>query len=404
MSDKTDYHRGYTPELPAQGAGSVTSVALNMPAQFTVTGSPVTSAGTLNASWVSQTQRLFLASPNSGSGTPGFRAILSTDLPDLSTEYMPYSNALNDLSQGTPGISFSNSTLFRRTFTLPNVDATILTDANTVTVPQGGTGLSSLTTGNYLRASSSTTLQQRTPAQVRSDIGAGTGNGTVTSVALSPPTGMTVTGSPVTGSGTLNLSWAGNSPNRFLATPTTTLGAPTFRQIAAVDLPWLGTAATYNVPASGDAASNEVVLGSDSRLGGGSPPGSTTQVIFNQAGAFGASPNMTFDGTLFKASTAQARLAEQTFNANTTLSSATVPNTNRVIKKTGTGNYTYTLSTSLGANGDTLTFVNAASAGNITLQGSGVTLYVNGAVVSTFVIGPRKLHTFYRVASNQWIG
>lgn len=39
----------------------------------------------------------------------------------------------------------------------------------------------------------------------------------------------------------------------------------------------LGTAATVNVPASGNAASNEAVLGSDTRLGGGGP---TVQYIF----------------------------------------------------------------------------------------------------------------------------
>lgn len=234
MSDKTDYHRGYTPELPAQGGtGTVTSVALNMPAQFTVTGSPVTSAGTLNASWVSQTQRLFFASPNSGSGAPGFRAILATDLPDLSGQYQPRSSTLDDLALGSPNVSFSNTSLFRRTYVLPNVDATILTDANAVTVPQGGTGLTSLTTGNYLRAASPTTLQQRTPAQVRADIGAGT----VTSVALSPPTGMSVSGSPITGGGTLNLSWSSQPSRRFLASPLYTSGPPVFREIDLGDIP-----------------------------------------------------------------------------------------------------------------------------------------------------------------------
>ena len=41
----------------------------------------------------------------------------------------------------------------------------------TLAVARGGTGLSSYTTGNYINASGATTLQQRTPAQVLSDIG-----------------------------------------------------------------------------------------------------------------------------------------------------------------------------------------------------------------------------------------
>lgn len=45
--------------------------------------------------------------------------------------------------------------------------------SGTLSVGRGGTGISSYTTGNYINASSSSALQQRTPAQVLSDIGAG---------------------------------------------------------------------------------------------------------------------------------------------------------------------------------------------------------------------------------------
>lgn len=44
--------------------------------------------------------------------------------------------------------------------------------SGTLAVARGGTGISSYTTGNYINASGATTLQQRTPAQVLSDIGA----------------------------------------------------------------------------------------------------------------------------------------------------------------------------------------------------------------------------------------
>jgi hypothetical protein len=50
--------------------------------------------------------------------------------------------------------------------------ASALASGVTIPVANGGTGLTSLTAGNYLNAASSTTLQQRTPAQVLSDIGA----------------------------------------------------------------------------------------------------------------------------------------------------------------------------------------------------------------------------------------
>lgn len=59
----------------------VTSVGLSMPAIFTVSGSPVTSSGTLTATLASQTSNLIWASPNGSSGTPSFRSLLGADLP-----------------------------------------------------------------------------------------------------------------------------------------------------------------------------------------------------------------------------------------------------------------------------------------------------------------------------------
>lgn len=64
------------------------------------------------------------------------------------------------------------------------------------------------------------------------------GTGTVTSVALSVPSILSVTGSPVTSSGTLALSLAVQAANRVLAGPTSGLDAtPTFRALVASDIP-----------------------------------------------------------------------------------------------------------------------------------------------------------------------
>lgn len=58
------------------------SVGLSLPAIFSVTGSPVTSIGTLTATLVSQAPGLFFAGPVSGpNATPFFRAIVPSDLP-----------------------------------------------------------------------------------------------------------------------------------------------------------------------------------------------------------------------------------------------------------------------------------------------------------------------------------
>jgi hypothetical protein len=61
--------------------GYVTSVALSMPSIFTVTGSPVTGAGTLAAVLNSEPANQFFAAPDGTSGIPAFRAIVADDLP-----------------------------------------------------------------------------------------------------------------------------------------------------------------------------------------------------------------------------------------------------------------------------------------------------------------------------------
>ena len=66
-------------------SGTVTSVGLSLPAQFTVTNSPVTSSGTLTGSWNTQTANFVLAGPTSGAAAaPTFRALVSGDIPSLS--------------------------------------------------------------------------------------------------------------------------------------------------------------------------------------------------------------------------------------------------------------------------------------------------------------------------------
>ena len=66
-------------------SGTVTSVGLSLPSQFTVTNSPVTSSGTLTGSWNTQTANFVLAGPTTGAAAvPTFRALVSGDIPSLS--------------------------------------------------------------------------------------------------------------------------------------------------------------------------------------------------------------------------------------------------------------------------------------------------------------------------------
>lgn len=67
------------------GSGSVTSVALTVPTSIlSVAGSPVTDAGTLAVSLVSQAANTVFAGPTSGgNATPAFRALVAADIPSL---------------------------------------------------------------------------------------------------------------------------------------------------------------------------------------------------------------------------------------------------------------------------------------------------------------------------------
>jgi hypothetical protein len=64
--------------------GTVTSVGLSLPSILSVTGSPVTTTGTLSATLASQAAATVFAAPAGAAGAPTFRALTSTDLPNIS--------------------------------------------------------------------------------------------------------------------------------------------------------------------------------------------------------------------------------------------------------------------------------------------------------------------------------
>lgn len=67
---------------PVGTSGTVTSVALSVPAEFSVSGSPVTTTGTLAVSKANQNANLVYAGPSSGgAAAPAFRALVAADMP-----------------------------------------------------------------------------------------------------------------------------------------------------------------------------------------------------------------------------------------------------------------------------------------------------------------------------------
>ncbi len=79
----------------------------------------------------------------------------------------------------------------------------------------------------------------RAALQITNTGGSGTNSGTVTSVALALPGIFSVIGSPVTNSGTFNVSLASQTQRSFLASPVSAPGTPTFRTITTNDIPTL---------------------------------------------------------------------------------------------------------------------------------------------------------------------
>lgn len=75
--------------------------------------------------------------------------------------------------------------------------------------------------------------------QVYVDSG-GSGSGTVTSVGLSLPNIFSVSGSPVTVSGTLSATFVSQAKNYVFAAPSSDAGVPGFRKLAESDIPALG--------------------------------------------------------------------------------------------------------------------------------------------------------------------
>ncbi len=96
---------------PATG---VTSVGLSLPAEFTLTNTPITTAGTLTGVWAAQTTGKIFASPNGLTGVPSFRALVLADLPVMTANRLLGSGLLGtavaEITLGT-GLSFTGTTL-----------------------------------------------------------------------------------------------------------------------------------------------------------------------------------------------------------------------------------------------------------------------------------------------------
>lgn len=193
------------------GGGTVTSVALALPVSvFTVTGSPVTTSGTLTGSFASQTANTFFAAPNGSAGTPSFRSIVAADVPTL-----------NQNTTGTASniTATSNSTL--TTLTVLSLPFSQITGI--VPIAQGGTNNSTAYTAGSVIFSNGTSLTQDNANFFWNDTNFSLGISTNTPASNAFIDGINSSGATkriqVTGYGN-NVGFRGKYANGTLGSPT----------------------------------------------------------------------------------------------------------------------------------------------------------------------------------------
>lgn len=163
---------------------------------------------------------------------------------------------------------------------------------------------SSILYGNGVGGFSSVTVSTGLTFTPSSGVLAATGGGTVTSVAQTVPTGFAVSGSPVTGSGTLAITYSGQIPATsmpaFTGDITTTAGgtSATVTKINATSLAGLATGLLKNTTATG--VPSIAVSGTDY-----APATSGSSILYgNGSGAFSnvtISSGLTFSGGVLSA-------------------------------------------------------------------------------------------------------
>jgi hypothetical protein len=184
------------------GGGSVTSVDMTVPTGLSVSGNPITTSGTLAVTF-----------------TAGYSIPTTSSQTNWDTAYserLQWDGGSTNLVAATGRTSLGGTTVGSNLFTLTNPSAV-----------------------TFLRVNADNSVSTLDAATFRTAIGAGTGDGSVTSVGLSLPSIFTVSGSPVTTTGTLTATLASQTANYFFAAPDGSAGAPTFRAIVAADVPTL---------------------------------------------------------------------------------------------------------------------------------------------------------------------
>lgn len=151
------------------GVGTVTSVGLSAPAVFTISGSPVTGAGTITISLATQAANLVFAGPTTGSAAaPTFRSLVAADIPSLSGVYQPLDADLTSWAAITRASGFDT---FVKTPSVANFFSLVTGESPLWRGLANATSLGDLT---FIRVNADDSMTMRSASDFRNDIGLGT--------------------------------------------------------------------------------------------------------------------------------------------------------------------------------------------------------------------------------------
>ena len=216
---------GWTCGTFGTGSGSVTSVALSLPAIFTVTGSPVTTTGTLTGTLATQTANLVWAGPTvAPAAAPTFRALVNADLPT------------SGVGAGTYAVVTVNT---RGVVTSATAQASLTANVSGILpLANGGTGLSSAVDDTTL-VSSGAAWVATTLGNCANGLAYATATNTFSCVTTPTFTTLTVsTTSTHTGNATFSASIIGDGTTD--ATSTITGAVQTDGGLGVVKALWVG--------------------------------------------------------------------------------------------------------------------------------------------------------------------